>query len=154
MNRVQIASLMGVHEDTVTDFARNGMPVLQRGGAGREGQYDAVDLLSWWREQQGKNAKEAAQTRLFQANASLAEADLQRMRGDLLPRGEVVHAGQSFVAGWTARILALPTRLRHLGVINREHEAGVKAACREILLDISSWKTVADAMSTSGDDEA
>lgn len=148
MNRVQLASLMGVHEDTVTDFARNGMPVLRRGGAGKEGQYDVVDCMAWWREQQGKNAKEAAQTRLYQANAQRAETELQRMRGALSSREDVVHAGQAFVKGWTAKILSAPTRMRQIGVITREQEAGVASFCRDILLEISSWKTVADALAT------
>lgn len=136
----------------VTDYARNGMPVLRRGGAGKEGQYDAVDCFDWWREQQGRNAKEAAQTRLYLANAGKAEADLERKRGDLVPRDEVILAGQSFVKGWTAKIRTMPPRLRHSGIINRDQEGGVAAFCREILSDISSWKSVADAMASAPDE--
>lgn len=146
MNRVQMAALLGVSEDTVTDYARQGMPVETRGGAGKRGEYDAVACLDWWREHRGRNAKEAAQTRLFQANADTAELKLKVARGELVAVEDVARSGQAHVKAWSAKLLLLPTRLRHLGVITREQEAAIRQACRDILTDISTWKTVADAL--------
>lgn len=151
VNRVQLAALMGVHPDTVTDYARDGMPVKTAGGRGRESVYDGVECLDWWRQQQGRNAKEAAQTRLYQANAQKAEQQLQETRGELVPIGEVTLAGQSFVKGWTAKFLSMPVRMHHAGVITRDQIGGVAAFCKEILSDISSWKSVADAMAVEDD---
>lgn len=153
VNRIELGQLLGVHPDTVTDYAKQGMPVVTRGGAGKEGVYNAVACLEWWRGQYGKNAKEAAQTRLYDANAQRAETELQRRRGELVPRHEVILAGQSFVKAWTAKLLIMATRLRHVGAITREQETGVSAFIREeVLTEISTWKTVADAMDSAAKD--
>jgi hypothetical protein len=147
INRVQLAALLGVHADTITDYTRTGMPVLMAGGRGREGAYDAVDCLAWWRERQGKNAKEAAQTRAFDASAQLNELKLARERGELWPRDVIVQEGQAFTKGWTAQVRALPRRARHSGVITTgEQEAALAALCRQILQEIASWKTAADPL--------
>lgn len=73
--------------------------------------------------------------------------------GRLLARQDVVRAGRAFVEGWKAKILILAPRARLTGVISREQEPGLKALCRDILADIVSWKTVADAVSDVPDDE-
>jgi hypothetical protein len=120
------------------------MPVIARGGQGREGVYDAVECLAWWREQQGKNAKEAAQTRSYEALAALNEQRLAERRKELVPREAVLLAGQGYTKAWTAKVRALPRRLVEAGAIPRELEAQAAAACRDILTEIASWKTVAD----------
>jgi len=149
VNRQQLAELMGVHPDTVTDYARGGMPVIARGGAGREGVYDAVACLDWWRSQRGKNAKEAAQTRAYEATAALNEQRLLERRKELVARDQVILAGQSYTKAWAAKVRALPRRLVEAGAIPRELEAQAAAACRDILTEIASWKTVADVKRTA-----
>jgi phage terminase Nu1 subunit (DNA packaging protein) len=144
VNRQQLAELMGVHPDTVTDYARSGMPVIARGGAGREGVYDAVACLDWWRSQQGKNAKEAAQTRAYEATAALNEQRLQERRKELLERDQVVLAGQGYTKAWTAKVRALPRRFIEAGLLTREQEAAAATVCRDVLMEIASWKTLDD----------
>lgn len=145
INREKLASLLGVHPDTVTDFARSGMPVKTLGGAGKEGVYDAVDCLDWWRSRQGKNAKEAAQTRAFSAQADLNELKLARESGELVSRDQVVLEGQSYTKAWVSKLRGLPRLLVKEGIIGRELEARVSLACAALLRDIASWKTTADA---------
>lgn len=155
VNRVQLGELLGVHPDTITDYARQGMPVVTAGGRGRESAYDAVDCLAWWRERQGKNAKEAAQTKLYENNAVLAEIKIAREEGALLPRDEVVEDGQSVIKGWTAQVRALPRRARHGGIISTpQQEAELSALCRNILTEISGWTTVADIDRSTKDADA
>lgn len=154
VNRVQLGELMGVHPDTITDNTRLGMPVVTVGGHGKESEYDAVACLAWWRDRQGKNALQNAQTELYKANAEKAKTQLEQARGQLVSRQEVVSAGQSFVKAWSAKLLSMPTRLRHIGVITREQEGGVAALVREILTEIASWKTVADALDSATKDSA
>lgn len=145
VNRVQLAALMGVHPDTITDHARQGMPVVMRGGAGKEGQYDAVDCLAWWRAQFGRNAKDAAQTELYNTNVELGQLRLQKERGDLVSREDVVRAGRNFVKAWASQVRALPRRLRHAGLLaSADEEAAVAAHCRHLLEEIAAWKTVDD----------
>lgn len=149
VNRQQLAELMGVHPDTVTDYARGGMPVIARGGAGREGVYDAVACLDWWRSQQGKNAKEAAQTRAYEATAALNEQRLQERRKELVARDQVVLAGQGYTKAWTAKVRALPRRFIEAGVITRDQEAAAATVCRDVLTEIASWRTMADVASVA-----
>lgn len=144
VQRQQLAEMMGVHPDTVTDYARGGMPVVTRGGRGKESAYDSVLCLAWQRQQMGKNAKEAAQTRAYEATANLSELKLSVQKGELFPRDQIVREGQSFVKGWVAHVRALPRRLEQAGIITRQQEPLVAAICRDLLDEISRWKTAAD----------
>jgi len=149
MNRLQISALLGVHPDTVSDYARQGMPVLRAGAPGREGRFDAVKCVGWWRAQQGKNAKENAQTRALTAQAELNELKLARERGDLWPSDVVIREGQAFSKAWAAHVRALPKRLRAAGAIRPEDEPMVAAHCRQLLEEISRWRTAADATAST-----
>lgn len=154
VNRVQLAELMGVHPDTVTDNTKLGMPVVTVGGRGKESEYDAVACLAWQRAREGRDALKNAQTSLYKANTQKAELDLDLKRGLLVKRDEVILAGQAFVKAWSAKLLTMPPRLRNIGAITREQEAGVAAFVREMLTEISTWKTVGDAMDAATKDSA
>lgn len=144
LDRIQLAALMGVHPDTVTDYARQGMPVLTRGGRGKTSAYDAVDCLEWWRNQQGKNLKEAAQTRLYVANAANAELKLQVQRGELWPRAQIIYEGQKYTRAWAAKVRGLARQLVQRGVIPPDKETSASAVCLELLREIAGWKSVAE----------
>lgn len=144
VNRQQLAILMGVHPDTVTHSAKEGMPVLDPGGRGKESQYDAVECLDWQRQRLGKNAKDLAQTRALTASAELNELKLAEQRGELFRRDEVIRDGLKYAMAWRAKVLGLARRLVQIGAIPRESEARVKEGCRDLLIEISGWKTVAD----------
>lgn len=146
VDRLQLAALLGVHPDSVTDYTRKGMPVLRTGGHGKTSAYDAVACLDWWRSQQGKNARDAAQTRAFNATADLNELKLLRERGELLAREEVVKDGQAYTKAWANTIRAIARRARTAGIVSTpQAEAELNALCRQLLVDISSWKTRGDA---------
>lgn len=150
INRLQLAALLGVHPDTISDYVRQGLPCLDSGGRGRESVYDAVDALAWWRERQGKNAKEAAQTRAYEATAKLNELKLARERGELVARDQVILEGQAYTKAWTAKLRALPRELVQSGIVGREAEARVAELLRAVLVEIAGWRTVADARRTRG----
>lgn len=145
VTREQLAVLMGVHPDTVTDNVRRGMPIVRRGGHGQEGAYDAVACLDWQRSQLGKNAKDNAHTRLLDFQGQIKELELELKRGGIVPRDQVVKDGQAFAKGLSAMIRALPRRLVQAGVIPSEQEGAAAEVCRDLLLEISSWQTRADA---------
>lgn len=133
-----------MHPDTVTDFAKQGMPVITRGGAGKESAYDAVECLAWWRERQGKNAKEAAQTRLYTENANIAALKRSSLSAELFPREQLVREGQAFVRAWVAMVRRLPRRFVNAGLLPREREAEAITLIRDLLDEASRWKTQAD----------
>ena len=148
VDRLQLAKLIGVHPDTVSDYTRAGMPVVTRGGAGRRSVYDSVECLKWWREQSGKDAKEIAQTRAYNAQAELNELKIAVQNGELLPRDEVVLAGQNYTKAWTAKIRALPRQMVQSGLIPREREQGVTQMLLALLSEISQWKTLGEGEPT------
>jgi hypothetical protein len=151
VDRLQLAELIGVHPDTISDYTRSGMPVITRGGRGRVSKYDAVECLEWWRNQQGKNAKEVAQTRAYEAQAKLNELKLARQREELYPRDEILLAGQQQVKSWTAKIRALPRQMVQAGIIPREREKQISDLLRALLIEISSWKTIDDARKSTSE---
>lgn len=148
VNRTQLADLLGVHPETVTAYVRQGMPVWQPGRRGGDAAvYDAVACLAWWREHQGKvSEKERAQTRSYEATAKLNEQRLAVASGALLPREQVVFEGQTYTKAWASSVRSLPRRARQAGIVHTaEDEAALVDLCRQVLADISSWKTPADA---------
>jgi len=146
VDRVRLSEILGVHPDTITHYARKGMPVVARGGRGRESQYDAFVCMAWWRKQGGGNAKEAAQIRRDESQAALNEQRLQERRKELVARDQVILAGQSYTKAWAAKVRALPRRFVEAGIITREQEAAAAGVCREVLTEIASWTTVAGAV--------
>lgn len=154
LNRVQLAQLLGVHPDTVTDYARQGMPVVSSGGRGKESVYDAVECLDWWRARQGKNAKEAAQTKLYEANARRAELKHALESGEVWKRDDIIADGQMFVKGWTALVRALPKQARRSGIVTADAEPLLAGLCRRILDEISRWQVPADVERSIQDADA
>ncbi len=146
VNRLQLAALIGVHADTVSDYARGGMPVITRGGAGQESDYDAVECLAWWRAHQGQDAKEVAQTRAYNAQAKLNELKLEVQRKALVPIEDVILAGQGYTKAWVAKIRAFPRQLVQTGLIAREHEEALVTHVHALLIEISQWKMPGDSM--------
>jgi hypothetical protein len=146
VTRQQLAALLGVHPDTVSDYSRAGMPVIVRGAPGKEAIFDAVESLTWWRARQGHNAKEAAHTRALDSTARLNELKLETQTGKLVPLEEVILAGQHYTRAWTAKVRALPRQLVQAGFVARECEASVAAVCRQLLEEISNWRTVRDTI--------
>lgn len=142
VNRSEFAELLGVHPDTITEYARQGMPSM-RDGRGKS--FDLRRCLPWWRERQGRQAEVVARTRAFNATAELNELKLQREHGSVLRRDEVVRDGQAYTKAWATQVQLIPRRARNAGVVTAEGEAGLKELCRQLLIDISSWKTRGDA---------
>lgn len=153
VNRSQIAELLGTHPDTISDYTRDGMPVIERGGHGKESTYDSVACMNWWRQQQGKGAKEVAQTRSFNAQADLAEQRLRIQRKELWPKAAIVMAWQSTLKGWSIRIQSIPRRLVQLGIVSRENEHVAVTLVKEILTDIASWRALDDTSAPVNEQE-
>lgn len=70
LNMGELAQFMGVSQVTVQNWLRDGIPVLQRGGAGREYVFRAGDVWAW------KKSREAE----YQARNEQAQAAIQAMR--------------------------------------------------------------------------
>jgi len=142
VNRRQLAALLGTHEDSVTDFARRGMPVLERGGPGIEGTYDAVAALAWWREKK-VGSPEAARAKREIAQARLAEQTFAARERRLLPSDEVAGAWSVALSGFKNAILAVPiaeeARLTRAALEGGERavETELDAIARQLLTELA-----------------
>lgn len=139
--------MLGVHPDTLSDFTREGMPVVDRGGRGMKSTYDLVSCAAWWRQHKTElAAKDVAQARAFKATAEINELKAAEKKGELVPREEVIREGQNYTKAWAAKVRGLPRQLQLAGVITRDQEPAIAAQCRELLTDISSWQSVDDSI--------
>ena len=115
---------------------------IERGVRGKASVYDLATIvpayvthLTGQRPQADREARAARDRTL----ADLNTLRLRRERGDLVPRSEVVAAGQTFTKTWAAMLRAIPRRIRRAGIIDSVQEADVAAIVREILVEISRW---------------
>lgn len=155
IDRDQLAELLGVHPDSISDFTREGMPVETRGGRGAKSVYDAVRCLAWWRRNKTElSAKDAAQARALAATAEVNELRAAEKKGELISREEVVREGQAYTKAWATKVQGLARQLLLAGIITRDQEAKITAACRDLLTDIASWQTVADTTAAAAAESA
>lgn len=163
--RTQLAQILGVSVRQVSTLEADRIiaPSL-RGRGGKASQFDVPETVQAYLQYRLRESSPQAggALDLDMERAALAREQRRKLEmandeteGRLLARQDVVRAGRAFVEGWKAKILTLAPRARLTGVIGRDQEPGLKALCRDILADIASWKTVADAMSeVPEDDEA
>lgn len=148
VNQQQLAELLGVHPDLLWKYVDRGMPILEKGGAGRGDRnfYDAVACLKWQRSRRKSHAKESAQLAKLTIDARIAQLELDERLGKVYPVAQVMHECKAMGRGFRAQLLLLPRRLvQRTGV---EIYAEADALCREILTEVSSWKYVAVAEKT------
>ncbi len=145
VGRQLLAQAIAVNPDTLSHWAAEGMPVLITGGHGKKSYYDLVECIAFRMARLGKNAKEQAQTRYFTAQAEQAELKLKKERGLLVDRDTVVRDGRAFAKGLSTKLRSLPRRMVQVGLIPRDQEPGIVALIRDVLTEISGWKTGQDA---------
>lgn len=151
LTRQQIAEVMGVDPGTITRWERDGMPVAKRAPRGQPSLFDPAAVQQWRDDisavkmlAQSGLSLEAERARLTRAQAEKVERENLRRAGELVPRDEVSRAGQAFCSAWAAKVRGIPRRMTQAGFITRDQEPIVSKICREILIEISSWTTMAD----------
>jgi phage terminase Nu1 subunit (DNA packaging protein) len=149
VDRPQIATLLGVAPNSVPRLISEGLPVhLAGGGRGKRSQFDVARCLEWWRERQAADAGAGSDGRAreayLRALTRRVEQDLHVKSGELVPLADVIFEGQNYTRAWTAKVRALPRRLVQAGALAADRERDAARVCRELLEDISRWKTVGD----------
>jgi len=148
LTRAQLASALGVTAGTVTRWQADGMPVARKRPRGQATLFRLADVKRW-REQVTTTpmaglSLERERALLTMAQRRKLDRDDDVARGELITIAEVVRDGQGFVMAWRAKVLGLARRLVQIGAIPKESEARVKEGCRDLLTEISTWRTVAD----------
>lgn len=148
--RQDLAILLGVHPQTIVKWEQDGMPVARHGGRGVASLYRVADVWEWKINtlrtvSETTLSLEQERTRLARAQADRTELENRLRRGQLLIREQVVREGQAVIRGWSAKVRGLPRRLVNMGLVPREREVDARELTRELLTDISNWRTAADA---------
>lgn len=157
VDRMQLTELLGISDNTISDWLKAGMPAIERGGRGKPGSYDAIACLKWYRENKvGRNALEIARTESAREDVILKRFKAGELARELVRVQEVRAMGQRFVKAWTALVRGLPKQARRAGVVETaEKEQQLAALCRRTLEEISRWsvpeefKVVQDADDTA-----
>lgn len=111
INKSALARMAGVSVRTVDGWTASGLPVVQRGdGRGSETLFDPAAVI---RHMAGRADDEAgkARRRLTSARARIAEIELQRVAGELVPVAAM--AAEWFQAGKLTRdrLMGIPARI-------------------------------------------
>jgi phage terminase Nu1 subunit (DNA packaging protein) len=119
LGRTQLALAFGVTPLRITKWAADGMPVVDRGGRGRQSRYDLAAVVDWRVRTQvqaitGGAGADGEPLNLGQERAALAQVQRQRIamdikakEGDLLPADEVRRVVGGAFHAVRARLLAL-----------------------------------------------
>lgn len=144
----ELCNALDLSIKTIDNYIGQGMPVAIRGSKGRPHQFDLEQCKVWIaanvRGQGGTENDEnlnEAKLRKLQAEASLAEIELQRERAELVEIEEVAKQVASEYSTVRAKLLALPTKVS--GIIyslqsQREVTEVLDNAIREILQELTA----------------
>lgn len=151
----EFAALVDRSLPTVQTMIRDGLPTL--GKRGREHRVEVGPAVQWVIHHIEARVEEEldsaignpelvqARVHKIKAETKALELKLARQRGELWPRDQIVAEAQTIVKGWVAKVRMLPRRARLAGALTTaEQEAALAAICRELLEEISCWKTTAD----------
>lgn len=115
LTRRELAAARGVHMQTVTKWEQDGMPVAERGRAGKPSRYRQRDVNAWLKarekkaDQSGMAFVAQERARKERAQAVLAEQTFQMRAGTLIAADEVEKAWAAEVAAVRAKLLAWPS---------------------------------------------
>ena len=114
VNKRQLADIMGCTEETLSQWEKQGMPVLlkRRGCAGN--QYETAAVIGW-RDARGQSDApptdyETERTRKVKIEADILSLEKAQLEGRLIPADKAEQAWTKLVAAFRARMLAVPSK--------------------------------------------
>jgi len=174
VNRANCAKTFGVSVKTISAWVRRGCPYEQKGGKGTEWLFDTPKVFRWHLENVEGPAEapaeadepkstpanyEQARARKMQAEAALAEIDLELKAGSVALIDVVLDAVSSEYATVRTRLGSLPGILAPRIDASRAHELQpvIAEAVDDILRELSADERLAedgpDAIARGGGDE-
>lgn len=145
VTRHQLAAILGVHPDRVSEYGQAGLPVLHRGGVGgsqeqRRSRYDAIACAQWVRRHRPGMA--LAQEARAQLDIRRREEIEQRMAVKakrLVPADGVEELLTRHVVEARNALLGVPSRLKGLRPdLSREDLRAVDTLIRETLTNLAT----------------
>lgn len=143
LNKQELIEALDISLSSLNNYIQAGMPVAVRGKQGKPNLYDLGAVQQWIADNVKGDTEDinAAKLRKLQAEASLAELELQRERSELVEIEEVAKQVADAFARVRAKLLSLPTKTSGLvyGLqTQREVQTVLDDAVREILLELSN----------------
>ena len=117
VNRSGLADVFGVALPTVDGWVRQGVPVVTRGGRGKQWEFDTAAVADWLRDKAVAEATGDVQAdeaelkrRKLQAETTRAELELAKAKAEVAPVREFERAQAAAFAQIRANIMNVPQR--------------------------------------------
>lgn len=152
LNRADLAAHMGVSLVTVDTWRKEGMPVFERGGPGKQWVFDLPAIVKWYGERKANQAAGEAPTdltdiekRTATAKMLKAELELAKARSEVAPIRDFERAQSAVFAEIRSNVMNVPQRVV-IQLLGETNEQQFKAVLRtELTLAL---KAAADAQLT------
>lgn len=146
VTKTQLAEKFGVHTSTIDKYQHLGMPLHERGNRRKgESTYDLEACVQWKEEQfsdtEQSESMQEARLRKLQAEASLAELELEKQKGTVVAIEDVAAELAGTFATIKTRVLALSSKLPGLLIgkqSEREMQDVIDRELRIVLIELAS----------------
>jgi phage terminase Nu1 subunit (DNA packaging protein) len=109
VNKRDLAEILGTSERSLTNWQKQGMPILREGERGESSEYSTADVIKWridWLLKKHQQ-EETPRDRLARRQAEMLEIDLAERRRESIPAPEIGPA-------WTGFVIASRQALRSM----------------------------------------
>lgn len=132
VNKRELAQILGISERSLTEWQREGLPMVLNSGRGASNQYDTADVINW-RIARAVNGtqQESPKDRLDRLRGDREELELAQLRGTLVSVSEIEPALAQFIADAVDLLTTLPDKFAPIIV-----EAGSIDAVHGVLQDV------------------
>ena len=117
VTRAGLADVFGVSLPTIDSWVRAGCTYIQRGGRGKEWQFNTADVAQWLRDKardEGRGTAQASEEELklrkLAAEAEKAELELAKAKGEVAPVREFERATAALMAVIRQNVMQVPGR--------------------------------------------
>jgi phage terminase Nu1 subunit (DNA packaging protein) len=118
LNRAELAAHMGISLVTVDAWRKEGMPILVRGGPGKQWAFDLVAIVKWYGDRRASQAAGEMPTDLAEiekrtniAKMLKAELELAQARQEVAPIRDFERAQAAVFAEIRSNVMNVPQRI-------------------------------------------
>jgi phage terminase Nu1 subunit (DNA packaging protein) len=138
VSKKELSVLLGKSERTLSEWQKQGLPVVKATAKGLANEYDTAQVINWLlsRYDPGSNQGsesgnfEEERTRLTKAQADKIELEVKVMQGKLLPAEEIESVWSDQVIRMRSKLLAMPVKLSVL-LIGKDKQADIEQILRK-----------------------
>jgi terminase small subunit / prophage DNA-packing protein len=156
VNKAALSEIIGVSERTLTDWQRDGLPVVYAGERGESNQYDTEQVIAWMIAREvGKVQVESQKDRLSRLQGDKVELEIAEKRGLLIPVEQIEPAWTAMVASARSYLRSQPDRLAQLLEVTDGVEAKrdlIAETFDEVLLKLAEYEPAAGDVEAGSSD--